>query len=49
MTFLTIVVVLIIGVLMLVTGYITKKSWLRVLSMIPLMISGIQIVILMNL
>ncbi|MEA3318634.1 MAG: hypothetical protein U9Q88_01310 [Bacillota bacterium] len=49
MTFLTIVAVLILGISMLVIGYITKKNWLKLLSLFPTLISVIQLIILMNL
>ncbi|WP_198530535.1 hypothetical protein [Bacillus sp. LL01] len=48
MSFLTIVAVLIIGLVMLVIGYFTKKSWIKILSLIPIVISMIQIIQLLN-
>ncbi|WP_187442080.1 hypothetical protein [Sutcliffiella horikoshii] len=49
MSFLTIITVLILGISMLVVGYITKKNWLKLLSLFPTLISVIQLIILMNL
>lgn len=43
MTFLTIIVVLIIGLLMLMIGFATKQRWLKLLSIIPLAISVWQL------
>jgi hypothetical protein len=46
MTFLGIIITLIIGILMLISGVMTKKKWLKVLSLIPLAISIVQIIML---
>ena len=48
MTMFGITVVLIIGILMLVLGFATKKSWLKILAIIPLAIAIIQLVMLMG-
>lgn len=39
MSFLALIVLLIIGVIMLVVGFVAKKNWLKLLSIIPLAIS----------
>ena len=44
MTMLGITAVLIIGILMLAVGFLTKKKWLMILSIIPLAISIFQLV-----
>jgi hypothetical protein len=51
MTFLTIIVVLIIGLAMLLIGFATEKRWLKILSILPLALSIWQLVslILMDL
>ena len=46
---LSIGVVLIIGVLMLVAGFVTKKRWLKLLSIVPLAISIFQLIVLFGL
>jgi hypothetical protein len=46
LTMLGIGVVLIIGILMLVAGFVAKKRWLMLLSIVPLVISIFQLVIL---
>lgn len=43
MTFLTTVVVLLIGLLMLLIGFTTKKRWIKLLSIIPLAVSMWQL------
>lgn len=42
MTILTIIGVLVLGLLLLVTGLLTKKNWLKILSIIPLAVAGWQ-------
>ena len=44
MTMLGIAGVLIIGILMLGLGFVTKQRWLKILSIIPLAISIFQLV-----
>jgi hypothetical protein len=46
MSFLTIIAVLIIGIVMLSIGFVIKKKWIILLSIIPLAISLWQIAIL---
>ena len=48
MTMFGITVVLIIGILMLALGFVTKKRWLKILSIIPLAISIFQLAMLMG-
>jgi len=40
--------VLMIGLIMLALGFVTKKRWLKILSIIPLAIAIIQLVMLMG-
>lgn len=47
-TALGIIITLIVGVLMLVIGAVTKKKWLMIISILPLVISIIQIIILFS-
>jgi hypothetical protein len=47
MTFLSIIGVLILGLVVLVIGFVTKKLWLKLVSIIPLAISLVQIFILL--
>lgn len=44
MTFLTIMIVLIIGLLMLIVGFATQQRWLKLFSIIPLAISLWQLI-----
>lgn len=46
MTFLGIIITLIVGILMLIVGVTTKKKWLKIISIIPLAISIVQIIML---
>jgi hypothetical protein len=43
MTFTTIIGVLILGMLMLVVGFIVKKRWIKLVSMILLAVAGWQL------
>ncbi|MFA9559501.1 hypothetical protein ACERII_19510 [Evansella sp. AB-rgal1] len=44
MTFLTIIGVLILGLVMLIVGFIAKKRWIKLVSIIPLAVAGWHIV-----
>nr|WP_198044616.1 hypothetical protein [Lysinibacillus timonensis] len=46
MTFLTMIVILIIGILMLLIGFSVKNRWLKLLSIIPLAVSLSQLAVL---
>ncbi|MUV38953.1 hypothetical protein JNUCC1_02825 [Lentibacillus sp. JNUCC-1] len=49
MTFIALTGVLLLGIILLAAGFFTKKSWLKLVSLIPLAISHWQIVILFSL
>lgn len=44
MTFLMIITILVVGIAVLIAGFITKTKWLKLLSIIPLAISVWQLV-----
>ncbi|WP_019413431.1 hypothetical protein [Paenisporosarcina sp. TG20] len=44
MTFSTIIGVLILGLVILVVGFIAKKRWIKIVSIIPLSVAGWQLV-----
>ncbi len=44
MTFLSMIGVLILGIVILVIGFATKKLWLKIISIVPLVISSVQII-----
>ncbi|MFN7252951.1 MAG: hypothetical protein ACK4M9_19585 [Anaerobacillus sp.] len=46
MTFLTIIGVLILGLVILANGFIAKKSWIKLVSVIPLAIASWQLALL---
>lgn len=49
MTFSTIIGVLILGLVILVVGFIAKKRWIKIVSIIPLAVAGWQIAYLFSL
>ncbi|MDF2946543.1 MAG: hypothetical protein K0S51_1222 [Bacillales bacterium] len=46
MGFSTIIMVLLLGIIVLLIGFVTKKRWLKLLSIIPLVISAWHLSIL---
>jgi hypothetical protein len=48
MTFMQIMILFIIGVVLLVIGFVTKKSWLKFASLVPFAISSWQLVMLLG-
>ncbi|GGE67760.1 hypothetical protein [Priestia taiwanensis] len=48
MTFMQIMILFIIGVVLLVIGFVTKKSWLKFVALLPFAISSWQLVMLLG-